>query len=61
METNTDDFEIDLPKPEQQDAMTEKSAPQKSDEEMFGGTFETAEEMQKSRQKKNNSEVFEKK
>ncbi len=61
METNTDDFEIDLPKTEQQDAMTEKSEPQKSDEEIFGGTFETAEEMQKSRQKKNNSEVFEKK
>ncbi len=61
METNTDDFELELPKTEQEDSMTEKSEPQKSDEEMFGGTFETAEEMQKSRQKKNNSEVFEKK
>ena len=61
METNTDDFELELPKTEQEEAVTETAETQKSDEEMFGGTFETAEEMQKSRQKKNNSEDFEKK
>lgn len=52
METKTDDLELDVPKSEQEDAEAETAAPQKSDEELFGGTFETAEEMQKSRQEK---------
>ena len=60
METNTDDFELDVPEHEQEDVMTEKSEPQKSDEELFGGTFETAEEMQRSRQEKPKTEDSEK-
>ena len=60
METNTDEFELDVPEHEQEDVMTKMSEPQKSDEELFGGTFETAEEMQKLRQEKPKAEDSEK-
>lgn len=60
METNTDEFELDVPEHEQEDVMTKMSEPQKSDEELFGGTFETAEEMQRSRQEKPKTEDSEK-
>ncbi len=60
METNTDDFELDFPGSEQEKSAAENVEPQKSDEEIFGGTFETAEEMQKSRQEKSKSEASEK-
>lgn len=60
METNTDELELDVPEHEQEDVMTKMSEPQKSDEEMFGGTFETAEEMQRSRQEKPKTEDSEK-
>ena len=60
METNTDDFDFDIPEHEQEDVMTKMSEPQKSDEELFGGTFETAEEMQRSRQEKTKAEDSEK-
>lgn len=57
--TYPDDLELNIPEPEQEDAKTENAEVQKSDEELFGGTFETAEEMQKSRQEKSDSENFE--
>ena len=60
METNTDELELDVPEHEQEDVMTKMSEPQKSDEELFGGTFETAEEMQRSRQEKPKTEDSEK-
>ena len=60
METHTDNQELDIPEFGQDEARGEKTESQKTEEEMFGGTFETAEEMQRSRQEKPNSEKPEK-